>query len=306
MDCHVVDDKIVLKKHGKSFHWASKFLNKECINRAAELYSFCRILDDIADSGEANSHNHLINIKSIIKKHTITELENNYSIKYPKFLKSSSRKVVIDLIDGLILDQKGVLFEQEEELIRYSYHVAGTVGIMMCDALNCDNVLAKSFAIDLGIAMQLTNIARDVLEDAKIGRRYLPGSWVQNISPKEIVLAAKTNDLKKIHMISKGIKKLLILAEQYYLSGEKGFTFLPFNTRVAISVASGVYREIGVQLENENYNWQNGRQITSIFSKIKITLFKTFKEIFYLRNKKKHNSELHIYLENLVNDKKGN
>ena len=221
-------------------------------------------------------------------------------------LKSSSRKVVIDLIDGLILDQKGVLFEQEEELIRYSYHVAGTVGIMMCDALKCDNDLAKSFAIDLGIAMQLTNIARDILEDAKMGRRYLPGSWVQNISPKEIVLAAKTNDLKKIHIISKGIKKLLILAEQYYLSGEKGFTFLPFNTRFAISVASGVYREIGVQLENENYNWQNGRQITSIFSKIKITLFKTFKEIFYLRKKKKHNSELHIYLENLVNDKKGN
>ena len=306
MDCHIDDDKIVLKKNGKSFHWAGKFLKKECINRAAELYSFCRILDDIADSGEANSHNHLINIKSIIKKHTITELENNYSIKYPKFLKSSSRKVVIDLIDGLILDQKGVLFEQEEELIRYSYHVAGTVGIMMCDALKCNNGLAKSFAIDLGIAMQLTNIARDILEDAKMGRRYLPGSWVQNISPKEIVLAAKTNDLKKIHMISKGIKKLLILAEQYYLSGEKGFTFLPFNTRVAISVASGVYREIGVQLENENYNWQNGRQITSIFSKIKITLFKTFKEIFYLRKKKKHNSELHIYLENSVNDKKGN
>ena len=306
MDCHVDDDKIVLKKNGKSFHWASKFLDKECINRSAELYSFCRILDDIADSGETNSYKYLINIKSIIKKNTITELVNIYSIKYPKFLKSSSKKAVINLIDGLILDQKGVLFKQEKELIRYSYHVAGTVGIMMCDALECDNVLAKSFAIDLGIAMQLTNIARDVLEDAKMGRRYLPGSWVQNISPKEIVLAAKTNDLKKIHIISKGIKKLLILAEQYYLSGEKGFTFLPFNTRVAISVASGVYREIGVKLENENFNWQNGRQITSIFSKIKITLFKTFKEIFYLRNKKKHNSELHIYLENLVNDKKGN
>ena len=114
--------------------------------------------------------------------------------------------VVIDLIEGLILDQKGILFKKEEELIRYSYHVAGTVGIMMCDALKCDNDLAKSFAIDLGIAMQLTNIARDVLEDAKMGRRYLPGSWVQNISPKEIVLAAKTNDLKKLHMISNGIK----------------------------------------------------------------------------------------------------
>lgn len=296
----------LISTHAKSFSWAGFFLAKQTFENGSSLYDFCRTLDDIADSGEANSHKYLINIKSIIKKNTITELENIYSIKYPKFLKSSSKKVIIDLIDGLILDQKGVLFKQEEELIRYSYHVAGTVGIMMCDALKCDNDLAKSFAIDLGIAMQLTNIARDVLEDAKMGRRYLPGRWVQNISPKEIVLAAKTNDLKKIHMISKGIKKLLILAEQYYLSGEKGFTFLPFNTRVAISVASGVYREIGVQLENENFNWQNGRQITSIFSKIKITLFKTFKEIFYLRNKKKHNSELHIYLENLVNDKKGN
>ena len=303
MDLFVDDDKLVLKKNGKSFHWAGKFLPKESINRAAELYRFCRNLDDIADSGKIDSLEKLIKIRSNIKNKTFVNLEKIYLIKYPKFLKISSKKVVIDLIDGLILDQKSISFKKEEELIRYSYHVAGTVGIMMCDALKCENELAKSFAIDLGIAMQLTNIARDVLEDAKMGRRYLPGTWIQNISPKEIVLAAKTNDLKKIHIISKGIKKLLNLAEQYYLSGEKGFIFLPFNTRIAISVASGVYREIGVQLENKNYNWQRGRQVTSIYTKIKITLYKIVKEIFYLRFLKKHNSELHIYLENLVDDK---
>ena len=303
MDSHVDDNKLVLKENGKSFYWAGKLLPKKDINRAAELYSFCRILDDIADSGEANSHKNLTDVKSIIKKNTFSELKNIHSIKYPKFLKESSKKVVIDLIEGLILDQKGILFKKEEELIRYSYHVAGTVGIMMCNALKCDNKLAKTFAIDLGIAMQLTNIARDVLEDAKMGRRYLPGSWVQNISPKEIVLAAKTNDLKKIRIISKGIKKLLILSEQYYRSGERGFVFLPLNTRIAISVASGVYREIGVQLENENYNWHNGRQVTSIYKKIKISLFKIFKEIFYIRTKKKHNSKLHNFLENIVDDK---
>ena len=75
MDSHVDDNKLVLKKNGKSFYWAGKLLSKKDINRAAELYSFCRILDDIADSGEANSHKYLINIKSIIKKNTITELE---------------------------------------------------------------------------------------------------------------------------------------------------------------------------------------------------------------------------------------
>ena len=303
MDCHVNDDKLVLKKNGQSFYWAGKFLPKEAINRAAELYRFCRILDDIADNGKINSLKELSEIRSNIKKKTFADLEKNFSIKYPKFLNISYKKVVIDLIDGFILDQKSILFKKEEELIRYSYHVAGTVGIMMCDALKCNNDLAKSFAIDLGIAMQLTNIARDVLEDAKMGRRYLPGTWIQNISPKEIVLAAKTNDLKKIRIISKGIKKLLILAEHYYLSGEKGFNFLPFKTRIAISVASGIYREIGVQLENKNYNWQCGRQVTSIYTKIKITFFKIVKEIFYFRFLKRHNSELHIFLENLVNEK---
>ena len=67
------------------------------------------------------------------------------------------------MIDGLILDQKSILFKDEEDLIRYSYHVAGTVGLMMCDVLKCTNQNAKLFAIDLGIAMQLTNIARDCL-----------------------------------------------------------------------------------------------------------------------------------------------
>ncbi len=306
MDYHIENAKSVLKKNGKSFYWAGKFLPKQCINRAAELYNFCRILDDIADNGEKNSLKDLSDIASNIKKKKFEDLDKIYSIKYPKFLNSFSKKEVIDLIDGLILDQKVILFKKEEELIRYSYHVAGTVGIMMCDALKCDNNLAKTFAVDLGIAMQLTNIARDVLEDAKMGRRYLPGTWVQNISPKEIVLAAKTNDLKKIHIISKGIKKLLILAERYYFSGERGFAFLPFNTRVAISVASGVYRQIGVQLEKQNYNWHNGRQITSIYTKIKITLFKILKETFYYRMKKKHNSELHVYLKELVHERQGN
>ena len=197
----------LISTHAKSFSWAGFFLAKQTFKNGSSLYDFCRTLDDIADNGEINSLKNLRNIRSNIKKKTFVDLENIYSIKYPKFLNSSSKKIVIDLIDGLILDQKAILFRKEEELIRYSYHVAGTVGIMMCDALKCDNSFAKSFAVDLGIAMQLTNIARDVLEDAKMGRRYLPGTWVQNISPEEIVLAAKTNDLKQIHIISKGIKK---------------------------------------------------------------------------------------------------
>ncbi len=301
MDYHIKNAKSVLKKNGKSFYWAGKLLTEEYINRASLLYCFCRALDDIADSGKENALNQLNSIRLNVRKKLFSKLENLYKIKYPTFFKEPSHKAVIDLIDGLILDQNNVLFKEQRELIRYSYHVAGTVGLMMCDAVKCTNDEAKLFAIDLGIAMQLTNIARDVLEDANMGRRYLPGSWIDNISPNDIVIAAKTNDLKKIKIISNGIKKLLLLAESYYSSGAKGFFYLPLKSRIAISVASGVYRQIGVQLQNQKHNWHNGRQVTSILTKTKITLLSILKELFLHRLKKEHKSELHIDLKGLVN-----
>ena len=180
MDDHIERAKLTLKKNGKSFYWAGKFLPTIYIDRASELYQFCRILDDIADSGEDASLKSLKAVKLNLKKKNNIGFNKNENLTYPDFFNLYSKKAAIDLIDGLILDQTTVLFKEENELIRYSYHVAGTVGLMMCDALKCYNKNAYLFAIDLGIAMQLTNIARDVLEDAKMGRRYIPGSWINN------------------------------------------------------------------------------------------------------------------------------
>ncbi len=292
--------KLILKKNGKSFYWAGKFLSEEYINRAAELYSFCRALDDIADSGNPNSLEHLTDIKLNINNNLYSDIENSYSIKYPQFFNASSKKAAVDLIDGLILDQKSILFEDVSELIRYSYHVAGTVGIMMCDALKCENKDAKLFAIDLGIAMQMTNIARDVLEDAKMGRRYMPASWIGNISPEDIVSAVIKNDKKKYDTISKGIKKLLTLADKYYISGAMGFKYLPFKTRMAISIASGVYRQIGIQLKRKDYNWYHGRQVTSIPTKVRITIIKIIEETFRRKVTTQHQLELHKFLKELI------
>ena len=292
--------KLILKKNGKSFYWAGKFLSEKYINRAAELYSFCRTLDDIADSGNPTSLKHLTDIKLNINNNLYSDIESSYSIKYPKFLNVSSKKAAMDLIDGLILDQKSILFEDVSELIRYSYHVAGTVGIMMCDALKCENQDAKLFAIDLGIAMQMTNIARDVLEDAKMGRRYIPASWIDNISPEDIVSAVKNNDKKKYDTISQGIKKLLTLADKYYISGAMGFRYLPFKTRMAISIASGVYRQIGIQLKRKDYNWYHGRQVTSIPTKVRITIIKIIEEIFRRKVITQHQLELHKFLKELI------
>ena len=209
MDQYISDAKLTLKKNGKSFYWAGKFLPSAYIDRASELYQFCRVLDDIADSGERRSLQTLKEIKSNFINHKELKFKNNCNLKYPSFFNIYSKKAATHLIDGLILDQNTVLFKEEEELIQYSYYVAGTVGLMMCDALKCKNKDAYLFAIDLGIAMQLTNIARDVLEDAKMGRRYIPGSWINNITPHEMVKAVEDKNTEILMNVSVGIKKLL-------------------------------------------------------------------------------------------------
>ena len=296
------DAKLILKNNGKSFFWASKFLPSLYVDRAAELYKFCRILDDIADSGEKTSLDNLQNFYNQFKKNDIASFNklNNYSLNCPEYLTLNSKKAVINLLDGLIFDQKTVLIQEESDLICYSYQVAGTVGVMMCDALQCHNEKAKLFAIDLGIAMQLTNIARDVLEDAKMGRRYLPGSWVNQASPEEIVLASKNNNDVKNNIISIAVERLLTLAEQYYLSGSQGFIYLPIKTRFAIAIASSVYREIGIQLKRKKYNWYEGRQVTTMGTKLNVSIKNLFLELTSISKQEvDHNTQLHQYLKDM-------
>lgn len=300
MDQHISNAKLTLKKNGKSFYWAGKFLPSAYIDRASELYQFCRFLDDIADSGERKSLQTLKKIKSNFINYKELKFKNNYNLKYPSFFNIYSKKAATHLIDGLILDQSTVLFKEEEELIQYSYYVAGTVGLMMCDALKCKNKEAYLFAIDLGIAMQLTNIARDVLEDAKMGRRYIPGSWINNISPNAMIQGVNDNNTEIFRTVSFGIKKLLNLAEKYYYSGTQGLIFLPLKTRIAISIASGVYRQIGIQLKLKNYCWYEGRQVTSNITKAKVTFFKIIEEFVRNKNQKNHDPELHRFLKEII------
>ena len=303
MNNQIDDAKLILKKNGRSFFWASKFLPSLYVDRASELYKFCRILDDIADNGKKSSIDLLNRYRNNLLKNNIKELikEDNKSFSYPEYFNAHSKKATLSLLDGLISDQNIVLLEKEKDLIRYSYQVAGTVGVMMCDALECHNEKAKLFAVDLGIAMQLTNIARDVLEDAKMGRRYLPSSWVNGVSPKEIVMASKSKNKKVINEISLGIEKLILIAERYYISGSSGFVYLPIKTRFAISIASSVYREIGEQLKRKNFNWYEGRQITTSATKFKVSIKKIILELLSIQKIEiKHKSELHRFIKDML------
>jgi phytoene synthase len=293
----------ILKKNGKSFYWAGQLLPKKYLIRCAELYSFCRLLDDIADSKiKADNSSILKNILNLIKKDDYHKLKN-YKINIPDYLKKSelAKAKIIDLIDGLIFDQKQVRIKNERELILYCYRVAGTVGVLMCIALDCKEKKSHDFAIDLGIAMQLTNILRDIKEDAELNRRYLPGNFVKNLTPKQIINISQNIKHKDHLIVQEAIKKILHLSNLYYKSGNAGLFFLKFQFKIVIAVASNIYRQIGVKLKNKSYNWYEGRIFTTIYEKFKITI-KTILSIslFFKINSPKHKLSLHKHLKEIL------
>ncbi|MGB0473957.1 MAG: phytoene/squalene synthase family protein [Porticoccaceae bacterium] len=285
--------KQVLARHGKSFYWASLFLGHTLANRAARLYEFCRFVDDIADGDLPHRHETLADIK-----HSLEVKDSAASSEVEAFLELASEvnipmQAATELLDGMLLDQQPTAVKDEAELLRYCHAVAGTVGLMMCRILDCQHPRADHFAIDLGVAMQLTNIARDVLEDAKMGRRYLPQQWV-NISAAELA----TGDINHHQPTAVAIGKLLDLADKYYVSALLGIQLLPFRSRFSITVALRVYRQIGVLLRRRKLAWWQGRVVVGKLEKILLSLCC----VIDLRPKKvpPHQSLLHQSLRGLA------
>ena len=266
-----------LAKNGRTFHWARRFLGDAQGADAAQLYAFCRLLDDLADGDLPNGKERLSVIESDLTRYETDKtarLSDPDMALFAPFMHSRriSSKALRHLIDGLLFDQGTVHLDNEEALITYGYQVAGTVGVMMCPILSCYDPLAHDFAIDLGIAMQLTNIARDVLEDAKMGRRYLPANWVGGLHPDAIAKGAARGDEEVIETVKKAVQKTVTMADIYYKSGLSGLAFLPKRAQIAIAVAAHSYRQIGIQLQAQNLNWHEGRTVTSTATKARVSL----------------------------------
>ena len=291
---------LTLRKYGKSFYWARFFLPHRISVPATNLYDFCRLLDDIADGGVPGGIERLIDIESqITGKVAITESKVN------RFLELvDTYKIDLEIIHQLLLGLMGDmshdknLILSKSDLLRYCFRVAGTVGLMMAPILGARDQSSYPFAIDLGIAMQLTNIGRDILEDAQLGRRYIPADWCDGIAPAEIVRISKDpNEIVLRKMLIQSVTKLLLLAGEYYKSGLAGLSYLPLQSHISMGVAAFIYREIGEKLKRKRYEWWQGRQIVDGFGKINASL--SF--IPQLKNRKilpiKHDYHLHKGLE---------
>ena len=249
-------DQSYLAIYAKSFNWAGFFLPKKTYLKCSALYDFCRIADNIADSDEDIE----------IKKEKFINFKNNFNNQ--KFddpiIKNMWQlikefniplKVVHDLLDGIYSDiQKNIKLNNKKDLLLYSYRVAGTVGLMMAKILKVNKQSSLKSAIDLGIAMQLTNISRDVVEDLNFGRSYI------NLNFEEI-------------------KSTIRLSENYYKNSFYSIKQIPLTFRFAILVARRVYKKIGNKIlkkQNlENYK-RSGKIYVSNIEKIIETLLSIF------------------------------
>ena len=264
-----------IKSEGKSFYWASFFLPKKNRIAASRLYSICRYLDDVADNSKLDTSSQIKNIFNQIKENESSEIniffkKNNINIGILK-----------DLIDGLISDQQNVRVTDEKELIDYSYKVAGTVGLMMLPIINTKDAEARKHAIDLGIAMQLTNIARDVYEDAKMNRLYLPKEWLGQVSVSDLT-DNKLDDQKK-RLIELSIKNLIELSDKFYANGFSGMKFIPLRTRLAIFFAAKIYKGIGEKIKSGGYVYKLERIYLNKLEKLWITII-SIPEFLFLKN----------------------
>ena len=265
----------LLAKHAKSFHWASFFLSKETYKKCSSLYNFCRTLDDIADDNKDLE----------FKKKKFLEFKKNFSEKNLNnpiiknmcdLLKTDniSENIVNDLFDGVEGDlENSIKINSQKDLLIYSYRVAGTVGLMMSKILKVNDKESLKGAIDLGIAMQLTNIARDVVEDKKRNREYIGFNF-------------------------SAIKETINTSELFYQKSFPAIKAIPLSSRFSVIVARRVYRKIGdyilKQKNIENYS-KVGKIYVPVFGKIVETILSIVDFLKLLFPKDKNYSDNHAY-----------
>ena len=275
-----MNKKNYLAIFAKSFNWAGFFLPKKIYEDSAKLYAFCRILDDIADK-ETDLDSKIRKIdemRNFLKKYydadniEVHSYNENEKIAYDVITLAKNnniKKIVLeDLVDGVASDlKKRIHIRSIKDLLVYSYRVAGTVGLMMSKILMVNDRRAFKGAIDLGIAMQLTNIARDVIEDKKMNREYIKPDF-------------------------ENIQATLKLADMFYESSFSSIQKIPFRYKFSIIVARRIYRQIGRKIlqkgNMENYE-RSGKIYVNNFEKIYHTIISIFDLILvYLKEIESH------------------
>jgi phytoene synthase len=250
----------------KTFRFASYFLPRDCRNDAAVVYSFCRLVDDLADDAPsiAQATTDLQQVREELQGRAAARpIVAAYAHVAARTM--ISPEVAEALIQGVLSDQRVVRVQTDAELLTYCYQVASTVGLMMCGVLGVRDPRALAHAVDLGLAMQLTNICRDVADDARMNRVYLPEERLRaaGTSSEALIQGMAGRDA-----IARVVRDLLARAEQHYQSADEGMRWIPFRARLAIVIAARTYRAIGVRLLAQGADAMAGRTVVPFTGKV--------------------------------------
>ncbi|MBX2801578.1 MAG: phytoene/squalene synthase family protein [Myxococcales bacterium] len=274
-DADLVRDSVaVLAHHGRTFHLASHLLPRDRRAEAAIVYAFCRLVDDLADEAP----------DLVVARRDLEAVKRQLAggpSAYPvvaAFLEVARRRQIDPraaehLVHAVTSDLEPVRIADDDALRRYCYGVAGTVGLMMCGVLGVQDRAALTRAVDLGIAMQITNICRDVREDAERGRIYLPLSRLREagVDP-DALLTGQLPDRQR-RALAVVVTDLLDLAERHYASANEGMRAIPMPARAAILVAARVYRAIGLRLHRvHGSDALHGRTIVPTWQRLWVAL----------------------------------
>ncbi len=296
--------RAVIAVHSKSFHAASHLLPSTLRDAAVATYAFCRGADDDVDDAanavdaaqrHAGTRDRLARIYAGAALHTPVERAFAWVVRRFGIPRSEPEA----LLDGMAQDLDVVRVANEDELLAYCYRAAGVVGLMMSRIMGRGDVAALRRAVDLGMAMQLTNIARDVGEDARRNRVYLPQDWLAaaGSSHAQVLAGVNTPQIAAVN------RRVLALAERYYQSGLDGIALLPASCRPAILAAAFIYRQIGIKVLAQDGDGMTSRARVSGWAKARLAatavLWCVFGPRFHRQNPPQHPADLHAPLRRL-------
>jgi phytoene synthase len=263
-----------IRKNSRSFYLASQLLPKRDRGHATVVYAWCRRADDTVDEGYGDKRVALAELQSeldtieaggktgdpIVDAFGEVVRACGIPLLYPR-----------ELLEGMATDIGSVCYQEMDELLEYCYRVASTVGLMMCHVMGVHDDEAIAHAAHLGVAMQLTNISRDVMEDWHRGRLYLPDELLVKHGAAGLgeALGGDLPD-EALAPLSDAVEELLSLAGRYYRSGDAGLSQLPWRCSVAIEAASRIYAEIGTVLVERDCDVSAGRAIVSSRRKLEL------------------------------------
>jgi 15-cis-phytoene synthase len=263
------DLQAVMDHHAKSFSWAAKFLSATARRDAALLYAFARTADDFADEEALGSRQERGAALDELRRQSLRSQPAGDTLAHQtgRLLRSHGVQdaVLAQLMDSLQQDADPRQIDSTENLLQFAYGVAGTVGQMMRPLLGAPPA-ADAYAIALGVAMQLTNIARDVVEDAQRGRCYIPAQWGVSLQ----LMATPQTEAERVQAFA-ALKKLLALADDFYAYASAGISVIPRHNRRAIRIAAALYQGIGQKiLQRGPKHYWDGRSFLTRFEKLKI------------------------------------